>query len=251
MKKQILISSIFLFLVSICYCQKNSNQIELNTFIRFENYPKFSYNYAGRASSDFLKMKGKNSGINLGFNYCLNKDIFLKFGLGYFKQSFNTIENTNSIFGRTVSNRPINYVSPLLISYSTDAYHYNNMNINLGIEKQFNIAKNLELTTGINLGGYYNLSQYYHLTMNPFDNNLDFNKKEKRFSGFLSNISLGFYKRFGRYSIGPSLVLPIYDSWKKDPIFLEENYDGGKNKWFNGIGIGITAKISLQQKMKK
>jgi hypothetical protein len=104
--------------------------------------------------------------------------------------------------------------------------------------------------TCFNLNTYYTFSQSYHLTFNPYDGNLNFNKKGAEFLGISTNLTAGIIKQVGRLQIGPSLILPIYDTWKKDPVFLEENYDGGKHKWLNGIGVGIVCNISLHKKTK-
>lgn len=247
MKKQILLLSTYLFLTIYSYSQKKDSQIEINSFIISENYPGFSYHYKGRPSTDYLSIKGISHGMNVGYNFSLEKSLLLKIGFGYFNRSFNKIKNTNSVFGKTVDSRPINYLSPLLISYSSNKYHYNNISINTGIEKQFYLKNNFEASTSFNLNGYYNISQYYHLSSNPYDNNLNFKKKDKTFSGFSSNISVGIYKKINHLLIGPALIVPIYETWRKDQIFLEENYDGGKSKWLNGIGIGISIKNSLNK----
>ena len=249
MQKKIVFFFILLSISVFSLAQKKNNQIEMNPFVRWDNYPGFTYHFNGRASTDNLTMKGTNYGINLSYKYNFKKNLFLKVGLGYFKYNFDKLDNTNSSFGKSQS-RPINFISPLFIQYSTDKYQYNNLVINTGIEKKFDLTKGASFITSFNLNAYYTCSQYYHLTFNPNDGNLDFKKNEKQIFGLSGNIMVSITKQFGRFQIGPSMVLPIFDLWKKDPVFLEEDYHGGKSKWLNGIGFGIVCNISLHKKNK-
>lgn len=226
--------------------QRQNNQIEITPFVRLDNYPKFSYNYSGRFSTDYLKMKGTSYGINLSYKHPLKNHLFIKAGLGYFKYRFDKLDNTNSSFGNSKA-RPINYVSPLLIQYSTDKYHYNNFMLRTAIGKELELNKRLTIMTCFDLTAYYTYSQHYHLTFNPYDGNLDFNTRNKMLFGFSSAISLGITKKINRLQIGPSINIPVFDSWKNDAVFLEDNKKG-KNKWLNGIGLGIVCNISLHKK---
>ena len=169
--------------------------------------------------------------------------------MGYFNYRFDKLDNTNSLTGKSQA-RPIDFVSPLFIQYSTDKYHYNNFMMRTGVEKEVDLNNGFKIIACFDLNAYYSFSQYYHLTFNPWDGNLNFNKKNTMLFGFSSIISTGITKQFNRLQIGPSLIVPIYDSWWKDPVFLEEDYNGGKNKWLNGIGAGIICNISLHKKTK-
>jgi hypothetical protein len=250
MKKQHLLL-IFILLCSFnLQAQKNISQIEINPFIRWDNYPGFTYHYSSRTSSDYLKMEGSSIGISIGYRQTINKAFFVKVGMGYYKYSFQNLDNTNSVFGKSSSARNIDYPSPILILYATDKYHYNTLSINIGVGKQFDLQKGLKLITGLNFTDYYTFSQYYHLTSNPYDGNLNFNKKETSSFGLSVNLSASLVKELGRFQVGPSLILPVYDSWQKDAVFLETDYNGGKNKWLNGIGLGVVCNILLHKKNK-
>jgi hypothetical protein len=105
-------------------------------FVRIDWYPEISFNYAGRYSTDYLKMKGESWGIDLNYKYALDNSINLKAGLGYFRYSFNKLENYNSLFGNS-NIRPIDYPSFNNLGYYTDAYFYNSLSLNIGAEKIF------------------------------------------------------------------------------------------------------------------
>ncbi|TBR20169.1 MAG: hypothetical protein EPO57_01185 [Chitinophagaceae bacterium] len=248
MKKILLIAATFI-VTSTLVAQKQNKQIEINPFIRLDNYPKFSYHYYGRASTDFLKMKGTSYGIVITYKYSFKNNLFIKTGLGYFKYSFDKLDNTNSLFGNSKA-RPIDFVSPLFIQYSTDKYHYNNILIRTGIGKEVALNEGIKIITCFDLNAYYNFLQYYHLTFAPYNSNLNFSKRRKMLLGFSNAISSSITKQFNQIQIGPSIILPIFDSWKKDLVFQEEGYNGGKNKWLNGIGVGVICNISLHKKIK-
>ncbi len=229
------------------FTQKQIPEIEINPFVRFDNYPQYSYHYSGRYSTDYLKMNGISYGISVSYKHPLKKHLFIKAGFGYYKYKFDKLSNTNSLTGKSHV-RPINFISPLFIMYSTNKYHYNNLMFRVGIGKEFNLNREFLIAASFHLSAYYTISQYYHLAANPWDGNLNFNKKNTIFFGFSGAISTSITKQFNRLQIGPSLILPIYDTRLKDPVFLEESHTGGKNKWFNGIGVGIACNISLNKK---
>lgn len=233
-------NSIFLF------AQKRNKEIEINPYVRFDKFPQFSYNYGGRYTTDFLKMTGNSYGLHLSYKYGLKKHFFLKAGLGYLKYKFDNLNNTNSLTGKSHA-RPIDFVSPLLIGYSTNKYHYNNIMMSTGIDKEFALNKGFKISASFDLTAYYTYSQYYHLTFKTFDGNQNFNKNNATLFGFSGTISTGITKQLNNLQIGPAIILPIFDSWRNDTVFLEDDKKG-KNKWLNGVGVGIVCNILLHTK---
>lgn len=226
---------------------RENSQIEINPFIRYDNYPQYSYHYSGRVSTDYLKMTGVSYGISLSYKLPIKRKLFIKAGLGYFKYKFDKLDNTNTLTGESHV-RPIDFISPLFILYSTDKYLYNNLMLRTGLGKAFDLNKKLSIVASFDLTAYYTFSQYYHLAFNPWDGNLDFNRKNKMLFGFSGSLSISILKQYKGFQIGPSLVVPIYDSWKKDTVFREEDYKGGKQKWLNGFGGGIVCNIFLHKR---
>jgi hypothetical protein len=116
----------------------------------------------------------------------------------------------------------------------------------LGVEKNFNL-KNLQIETGINFNSYYTISQYYHLSFNP-QGSQDYKKNNKEYFASSINLNVNLLKKFGKTNIGPSLVIPVFDTWKTDETFPEETNSGSRNKWLSGIGLGICINYSLSKK---
>jgi hypothetical protein len=222
------------------------NEIEINPFLRYDNYPKFSSQYSERNSTDYLRMQGISYGVAISYKHFLKNNLFIKAGLGYYNYRFDELNNINSLWQVKTSSRTISYNSPLFITYATDRYHYNNLLVRLGIGKEFYLNKETHLITDLSVMPYYSFSQYYHLTSNPWDGNLNFHKNRAMLFGFSSTISIAITKQYKNFQIGPSLIIPVFDLWKKDLVFLEGN--GYRDKWVNGIGVGIVCNIFLLKK---
>lgn len=239
----------FATLSNFLIAQKQTPQIEINPYVRFDSYPEFSYVLDGRPSIDYVKIKGTSFGLNLAYKIPIKKSILLNPGIGYYKYSFNNIKKENTQFGKS-DVRNINFPSPLLIPFFTDKYWYNTIAVNIGIEKLFICKNDLQVATGINLSNHYTYSQHYHITYNNSDNpiNNDYTLKNGRYFGFSANLNASLLKRFGKFNLGPSLILPVFDTWKTDETFPEEKNSGSRSKWLNGIGLGISCNYSLSKK---
>lgn len=241
--------AILLLLISHClFGQKGNSMIEINPYIRMDRYPQFSYVLGGRPSTDYVKIKGTSWGINTVFKFPVKKRIYIKTGVGYYKYSFTDINRYNTMFGNSNA-RHIAFPSPLYIIFYSDNYWYNSISFNLGIENFFNFNNNWQLVGGINFNNYYTYSQYYRITADyptgPPDHR--YKLRNSRYLGISANIHAGLLKHFGKLNIGPSLFLPVYDIWKQDNTFPEEDNASSRNKWLKGIGVGITCNFSLKK----
>lgn len=239
----------FSFASTFVLAQKQKTQIEINPYVRFDRYHEFSYVLNGRPSVDYVKIKGTSFGLNLFYKIPIAKSILLKPGIGYYKYSFNNIKKENTQFGMSDS-RNINFPSALLIPFFTDKYWYNTIAINIGIEKLFICKNDLQVATGINLSNHFTYSQHYHITYNNSDNPIDndYSLKNGRYFGFSAILNASLLKRFGKFNLGPSLILPVFDTWKTDETFPEETNSSSRNKWLGGIGLGISCNYSISKK---
>ncbi|MEO8399462.1 MAG: hypothetical protein ABI550_06565 [Ignavibacteriaceae bacterium] len=228
--------------------QKLSNQIEFTPIIRLDGYPKFSYVLSGRPSIDYVKIKGTSFGLSLSYRIPITKSVSLKPGIGYYKYSFNHIKKENTLFGKSLE-RDINFLSPVYILFFTDKYRYNTITANIGLENFFNCKRDIQIVTGINWNNYFAISEYYHLVYNP-QGSQDYLKNYKRYFGSSVCINISLLKKFQKVSIGPSLILPVFDNWKMDETFPEETNSSSRSKWLNGIGLGISINYSLAKKRK-
>lgn len=239
--KSLLIIIFFLIPCKFLFCQEKENQIEVSSFFLCNQYPKFSYSI-NPVNSFKVKITGTGPGIYAAYNFYIKKNIYIKPGIGYYKYAFNNITQTNSQFGNS-NNRvvedysPPGGITPGLI-YTTNKYFYNTVFLLLGIEKHSNINNNIQLSIGVTTKNYFTFSQFYHITYpSPVGDN--YKQNSKRYFGFSANIYTSIMKKIKRFNVGPKLVLSIYDSWKKDKIFPQEENNQSRCKWLNGVGIGI------------
>lgn len=229
------------------FAQPGNRQIEITSYARMDLYPKFSY-VVNSINTKQIKILGTSWGIRAGYKIPLKRSVILKFGAGYYRHAFNKIMGENR-FGEN-STRHINYPSLYDRPFFTDRYAYNCVLINIGTEKHFQLNNNWQLVTGINIDNYYTLSQSYHLTYNNPDIQITnpYKLKEKRFFGVSVNLNAGVVKQFSRYTIGPTLILPVFDLWMQDKVFPEEINSNTRNKFLGGLGFGITFNYLLNKK---
>lgn len=233
---------------------KQIPQLEINPYIRWDKYPEFNY-AINSASANTLNIKGTSWGINAVFKFPVQNKLYLKTGLGYYRYSFNKIDGYNSNFGRSEA-RIINYPSNFQVIYTSNKYSYNCISINVGIEQWFNINKNLFLYGSLNLNDFYTFSQYYRIVADyptgPMGHR--YIQHQQRNFGLSANASLGLLKAYHKVTIGPSIIIPIYDAWHKDQVFpgetpnKSENPSSQRSKWFNSVGIGLSLNYLLTKK---
>ena len=243
-----IIAICFLLTGKIALAQKPIPQIEISPFIRIDKYPEFFYSI-NSVTTNSVNIKGSSWGINANYKLLVSKNVYLKVGLGYYRYSFDKIHTVNSSFGEGNA-RVISFPSSTYNIFTSDKYWYNTASVNIGIEKQFQLKKQLQIVTSINLNNYYTYSQSYHINYenpgNPITN--PYKGNDRKFFGLSGNISIGILKKYNKYNIGPTLILPVYDVWRTDKIFPE--VQGTRSKWINGIGFGITFNYLLINKTK-
>lgn len=249
MKTQL--TAILLLLFSNCIVgQRGKNQIEVNPYIRKDWYPEFSY-AINSIDTNHVNIQGKSWGISAAYKIPIRNSLFLKFGSGYYRHSFSKMDNYTRRFGKN-SSRHIQYPSNLFIPFFTDKYRYNCIIVKVGVEKIFNLKKDWQLTTGVNIDNYFTYSQTYHITYNNPNNPITnpYKLKIKRFFGSSANVHTGIVKRIGRIKVGPTLILPVFDVWMQDAAFrfLGDDNSSSRTKWFKGIGAGITCNYLLKTK---
>lgn len=243
MKQKSLIA-ICIFITSAVVAQRQNRQLEIYPYLKLDKYPQFSYILNGRPNVDYVNIKGTSFGINFAYKIPISKQLFIKPGIGYYKYSFSKITRNNTSFG-TTNSRNIIFPSPLLIPFFTDKYHYNTINANISLEKEILLKKNYQLALGVGLNNYITISQNYHLTFNPNESQ-NFKKSNKKYFGSMGMLYFNVLKKINKIKIGPSLIIPVLDVWKTDETFQEETSSNSRNKWFKGIGFGISINYSLK-----
>jgi hypothetical protein len=250
MKNVTFVKYLLLILLSVftitseLYAQRNTNCLEIEPFIRWDKYPTFT-NDINVIARYQLAIRGRSWGINTNYKIVDHKKRYFKFGLGYYRYSFNQIISTHRTFGEG-DRRVIDYPTTLGLVLVTDRYSYNTINMNLGIGNHIKLNKEMNLLFGANFKNHFTFSQYYHL---PYDNSFipqrelqiknNYKTFKKRYFGLGADLNIGILKSIGDLNIGPNLIIPVYDNWRQDDIFPTENNSASRNKWFSGIGVGI------------
>ena len=250
--KNILFAVCIILISNFVFSQTTSRQIEINPYLRWDSYPKFVY-AINPVNSNTVRIKGTSWGINAAYKFPVKNKLYLKAGLGYYRYSFNDIEQMNSLFGKS-DNRIIDYIPPdpwaPAILYTTNKYWYNSIAATIGIEEHIDIAKGIQIICGVDIRNYYTFSQHYHIVY-PSPQGTNYKQTANRYFGFSANLNAGLQKKIGKISIGPTIHLPIYDIWKQDEVFPQEENGKSRNKWFRGLGVGITCNYSLTKIYKK
>lgn len=192
-----------------------------------------------------IKLKGRSWGIQPGFKFPVKNNFFAKVGLGYYKYSFDDIQATTRLFGTRDGRLVKRIIYPGLSStfaYATKKYWYNTISATIGIEKLFNAKKNWSIIAGIDLTNCYTFSQRYVLST------ITYKEGDSHYFGLSANISAGLQKRYGKLSVGPKLLIPVFNLWKKNEMFPPEEDDKSRSKWMGGFGPGINLNYSLSKK---
>ena len=238
-----------ILIANYSFAQKPASQIEINPYLSWDSYPKFVYTI-NNVNSNTVRMKGASWGINATCKFPIRNNLYLKAGLGYYKYSFNDIDQVNSFFGKN-SNRIINYIPPdpfaPSILYTTNKYWYNSVIAIFGIEEYIDLAKGIQIVCGVDIRNYNTFSQHYHIVY-PSPQGTNYKQKSNRYFGFSANLNAGLQKKFGKISMGPAILLPVYNIWKQDKIFPQEEDSKSRNKWLRGFGVGISLNYSLSKK---
>jgi hypothetical protein len=228
-----------------CFCQKES-KITFSAFRRWDRYPLFQYTI-NSINSFNVKIKGKSTGVNGA--YCFDFHKFLvRTGLGYYRYSFDQIDETYSVLPNHYKNRILDYkpegnIVPAII-YTTDKYRYNTLSINAGMGKEIFLSKDIQLVTSVSLDNYFALSSYYHITY-PGPGGTDYRPFTFRYFGFSFTEQTGLQIKSGKVAIEPVVILPVFDLWKQDKIFPGEKNKTSRIKWRRGVGAGVNFSYRL------
>lgn len=242
--KRITLAVSMLLLPYILMGQKRKSYIEIVPYYQYDSYPEFTYG-GGPPTTQFVKIKGNSLGANAYYKTPVGRYLYVKFGVGYYRYSFNKMDNHTVTFGPNHS-RGISYPSDLYVNYWTDKYWYNTALADVGIQRVIPLDKTMNLTAGVDFQNFFTFSQYYRITASypTGPPNHRFTTKERRYFGFTAKLYAGMLFKIGRISIGPEVFVPLFSLWKQDVIFGEDN-SASRDKWIRGIGAGISCSYSI------
>ena len=216
---------------------QTKDNVELSYFYTQNIQAEYKAQYGSVSYTNDLKLAGPSQGIYIDYKRLLEKNTFIKVGLGYSVFGVNDIQNQTVIGGSTVhsNSRPINYPSSIFLFYSTNKYYYYDLLFHFALERKFRITDDLFLFIEGNYFHAYNLSQKYFIDKTQSY----YHTSDKGNFGDFLNLNLGCSIKSGKLTLSPAFVLPIYKSWGQDVVF-GENQNGRINSWFGGYGISLS-----------
>ena len=230
----------------VCLCQNHESSVEITALHRWNEYAAFNYT-TNDINYFTVKIQGTSPGIGATYKLKYHK-FLLKTGLGYYRYSFDKIKATHSVFPGDYNNRILDYVPSGYaipsITFTTDKYWYHTIFINTGIEKEIILSKKAHLMTGLSLNNYFVVSSYYHIRY-PYPEGTDYRASQFRYFGLSLSGIAGVQFKANRIGIAPFFILPIFDLWKQDKIFPDEQNNYCRSKWLKGVGAGMSFSYNL------
>lgn len=160
--------------------------------------------------------------------------------MGYYIYSFDKIRQVNTIFGpsktRVIENyRPPGNGIPSIV-FTANKYWYNTAIFNAAIETRFKINKSMKAFAGFDISNFLSFSQHYDVNYPP---NHVYKRNQIRLFGIGAGAQASLLKSFGKISLGPIVSLPLFEVWKKDHVFPQEDNDQIRSKWFGGFDVKL------------
>lgn len=210
--------------------------IEISFIGRYDKHAAYVSSFAGRVYNDTNRLYGFSYGINSIFRRKISKSNSVYFGIGYYQLRVAKVRGPipfNIPGTRTARN--IDYDDGMTnLLYSTSQYHYNNLAITFGLDKEFLLKRNFKFNIAAEVIGYKTLSEKYRL-MNGSKYYVTHNNKPLEFG---ININAGVIKEYRNFYLSPSAIIPIFQNLKGDKVFYEDP-KMNISKWLNGIGLSL------------
>lgn len=227
-----------LFILFVCSTSfgQSKKGLEISFIGRYDRHANYVSNFAGRVYNDTNRLCGTSYGVNGIFRRQFTKRYSVYIGIGFYQLRVDKIRGPipfNIPGTRTARN--IDYDDGMTnLLYSTSQYHYNNLAITFGLDKEFLRRKNFRFDIAGEVIGYKTLSQKYRL-MKGSKYYMTHNNKPLEIG---ININPGFIKEYRKFYLRPSLIIPLYQNLKGDKVFYEDP-NMNSSKWFNGIGLSL------------
>lgn len=210
--------------------------LEVSLLSRFDQHGEYTSRYFNNAATSNITLSGLSYGLNVSYLQPVLQKLKVQVGVGYYRLGINNITASNQ-WG-TPPARTIDYRHPAGIEplFSTDKYHYNNLNLLGGILFATKFHKSVSLTLGADMNIRYSYSQQYHLNYDD----IKYRASNGKSCGFGVNSYVGFLKpiRNNQYYINPKIILSLVQRIKGDKAFGEDE-SLKINRNFSGYGLAI------------
>lgn len=228
--------SVVLFGATVAYGQQ-SGAFELDLIARYDKHADYTSRFFNRSYTNDTRLWGRSFGVNFNYVHAIDKHVHASIGIGYYNLRIDKIRQTTP-FGITASGRNIDYQHPSGIQplFSTNKYHYDNLNLTIGIDYTKPLRSNMGLVIGGNFTYLYSFSQLYHISYG----NIQYRTNHGQTPGFVANMAFGVSYRFRKDKnyVSPKLIVPIYQQLRGDSVFGEDN-SVKMLKWLNGAGLSF------------
>ena len=195
------------------------------------DYDKYSFKsvFNNSQRDNGLSGHGISDGEILHYSRQLFKQWQFNLGVGFCNYTFNI-------------SRPFFYTGDFPNNYlhSTQKYIYRCLSVSGGMMYAKELNKKFVIIPGLNYAYYYTIQQKYIPSGNYAPEKSDFSFH----FGNSVNLNTAFLKRIYNCSIGLQLRLPVWENWRKDKIF-DENQNEYNSKFFGGIGLSFLCRFSF------
>lgn len=224
-------------------------ELEILFYSNHDKYPEFRY-HVNPTYDHVINIKGNSLGVDAGYKFYISTKIKIKPFIGYYRFSFDEIDNyiEGFNFHGTARQTTLTPAPGVFFALATDKYYYDCINVGISGEEKI-IDKNfISIWGGIKLNNYFTTAQRYHITYDNPDYPIQNPHKTKRtgYLGVRADAYITGLISIGKLKFGPIINLPVYAIWKTDAFFPYENNGGTRDKWLNGWGVGI----SISHKIK-
>ncbi len=215
MKKYIAIL-VFVFEIQSLTAQekKHANRIGLSVPVIMNSSEGMHYLLGNRILSEGTAF---SSGLSFFYARDIFKRIYLKTGLGYFKQSFSPQRYT--IFSAASS--------PTRLPFYTKSYHYNSIWLTAGLGYRQRVNQNYVVDVGISYDYLYSFHQKYK--EKKVENNYKTQSNHIPV-GTMTNFSLGLERKVRNLSVNINVLIPVIVRWNEDVAFFKYTYANDTQK---------------------
>jgi len=234
---QVRVTCLLTFFVATKIAGQNLKSIEIDIAWRYDKHADYTTRYFDRSYTNHTELSGNSVSLNFHYNQPVYRNLKMTIGIGYYKLGVDKIrQNTPSnviASGRNIDYR-VDSIKPL---FSTNDYHYNNINLGGGLTYQNRFLKEWHYTLGAEFNYLYTFSQLYNIT----NGEIKYKTNTGKTLGIQVNSYLGVLKNIihGKYFLNPKVIVPVYQILDGDKQFGED-HNVQMRKWFDGIGLSIS-----------
>lgn len=225
------------------------SELEINSYFNHDRYPEFRY-HVNPTYDHLINIKGNSTGIDVGYKFTLSSKIKIKPFIGYYRFSFDEIDNyiEGLNFHSTARQTTLTPAPGIFLALATDKYYYDCINVGISGEEKIIDNNFISIWGGIKLNNYFSTTQRFYITYDNPDYPIENPHKTNRtgYLGARADAYITGLSSIGKLKFGPIINLPVYTIWKTDAFFPDESNSDTRNKWLNGWGVGVSVSYRIK-----